>query len=62
MSTVSSIADRVLSKLIGSSSAKAGCAPEKFVEYVNHAGMRCWRNCEIRPDCKTYCGGLICPV
>lgn len=62
MSTINKFADRVLTRLLASSTADAGCAPERFVRYENHAGMRCWRNCEIRPDCKTYCGGLICPV
>gem|GEM_PF-4362556 len=62
MSTINKIADRVLTRLVGTTTASAGCAYERFTRYESHAGMRCWRICEIRPDCKTYCGGLNCPV
>ncbi|GAA4916874.1 hypothetical protein LX16_3989 [Stackebrandtia albiflava] len=62
MSFVNSIADRVLGRLVGGTTAGAGCAEETFIRWESHAGMRCWRRCRILPNCSTSCGSLNCQV
>ncbi|MFD0558086.1 hypothetical protein FB566_3379 [Stackebrandtia endophytica] len=60
---LSSLADRVLDRLLATTTATAGCAPDPWTRCVVNgvcSGGHEKQNCYFRPDCTVSCSSAGC--
>lgn len=62
MKLFSTLADRALDRLVGKTTAKAGCAPDPWTRCVASGvcSGHSKQNCYYRPDCTVSCSHVGC--